>query len=89
MTLSILTPSTKGLFATLTIMTLSVMTPSTKGLFATLIIMILSINTQHKGLICDTQHNDTLNKVSSFIYCYSEYRHAECHYGENHKCSVL
>jgi len=42
---------------------------------------------QHKVLICDSQHNDTLYRVpfmlSVVIYLfYAECNHAECHYAE-------
>ncbi len=44
---------------------------------------IQHIDTHHKGLICDTLHNNTqylvpLSCVSCFIYCYTVRHYAEC-----------
>ncbi len=67
MTVSILTVSVNGLFATFSITIISIKILSINGLFVTLSITTFSIttlsineiyhnDTQNKGLICDTQY---------------------------------
>jgi hypothetical protein len=62
---------------------------------------VIICDTQHYGIICDTQLNDTQHNnslpscwmslcwVSHFIYCYAECRYAEYHYVECHILSIV
>jgi hypothetical protein len=58
-----------------------------RGLYVTLSLRADS-DTQHKGLVCDTQHSNALlcyyasRSMSCFIYYHAEYRYAECHFAE-------
>jgi hypothetical protein len=45
-------------------------------------------DTQHVGLISDTQHNNTAILLNVALYCYAECRYAECR-GDNKFRSIV